>query len=136
MLDDVLNQIQSVEEQVCEATALELQTLNDEVSAAIGGLSTDAWVPTIAIATITAITGAANGDAEITIGTASGGTQILAATALTATNAVGESFVIDLSGTVRASIAGNATLYVKCTTADTGAGTSLVATVRVYGKAL
>jgi hypothetical protein len=118
------------------AEDLDLQTLNDEVSVALGGIAGDEWVPTMAIVDITAITGAANGDAEITIGTSAGGTQILAATALTATNADGEKFAIDLTGVVKASIAANATIYVKCTTADTGAGTVLTANIYLIGEIL
>jgi len=118
-----------------EIVGLDLQTLNDEVSAAIDGDVNDDWVPTIAVVSVTGITGAANGDAEVTIGTASGGTQILGATAL-GVSAADERVVIDLTGTVMDKIAGNATLFVKCTTADTGAGTALAVTVAIYGEVL
>lgn len=132
-LNDALNAVSRLRG---TATGLELQTLNDEVSVVLGGVSTNEWVPTLAIVDISAITGAANGDAEITIGTTSGGTQILAATALTDCNALGEKFVVDLTGVVKASIAANATIYIKCTTADTGAGTALTADVTLIGEIL
>lgn len=118
------------------AEDLELQTLNDEVSVALSGDSSDSWCPTMVIVNVKAITGAANGDAEITIGTASGGTQILTATALTGVNTLGERIAIDLSGTARASIAANGTIYVKCTTADTGAGTALTVDAYLYGEVI
>ncbi|MBN2258371.1 MAG: hypothetical protein JW704_11210 [Anaerolineaceae bacterium] len=114
---------------------LDLQTLNDEVSAAIDGDVIEDWVPTKAVVSVTGITGAANGDAEITIGTVSGGTQILGATAV-GVSAADERVVIDLSGKVMDKIAGNATLFVKCTTADTGAGTALAVNVAIYGEVL
>jgi hypothetical protein len=117
------------------AEDLELQTLNDEVSIALGGSASGVWHPTFAIVKIKAITGAANGDAEITIGTASAGTQILTATALTGLNADGESTIVSFTG-AKAEIAANATIYVRCTTADTGAGTALTADVYLYGELL
>jgi hypothetical protein len=117
-----------------QAADLDLQTLNDEVSVALGGAATDKFVPTLLIVDITAITGAANGDAEITVGTATGGTQILTATALTGLNALNERISIDLTGATKAAIAGDATIYVKCTTADTGAGTVLTATATIIGE--
>jgi hypothetical protein len=118
------------------AEDLELQTLNDEQTAVLGGTAITSWVPTMAVVHIKAITGAANGDAEITIGTTTGGTDILTATALTGVNALDEKMVIDLSGTVRPDILANATIYVKCTTADTGAGTALTADVYLYGEVI
>jgi len=108
--------------------------LNDDVSGALPGSASDAWHPTLLIVNITAITGAANGDAEITVGTSAGGTQILTATALTDLNAVGEVIAIDLTGATKAAIAANDTIHVRCTTIDTGAGTVLTATCNIYGE--
>lgn len=116
-------------------SGLDLQTLNDEISSSFGGEADEVIVPTLAIAHVTAITGAANGDAEITIGTAAGGTQIMAATAL-GVDADEEWVTIDLTGVARAAVAANADLFVKCTTADTGAGTALAVDVFVIGELL
>lgn len=132
-LQEVLNNSKSLR---AMAEGIDLQVLNDDVSVALGGVSSDEWVPTMAIVDITGVTGAANGDAEITIGTAAGGTQILTATALTGANADGEKFAIDLTGVVKTSIAANSTIYIRCTTIDTGAGSSLTANVYLFGEIL
>ena len=115
------------------ASGVDLQTLNDEVSGSLDGLSDEVFVPTLLIAHATAITGAANGDAQITVGTASGGTQIMAATAL-GLDAAEEWVVIDLTGVARAAVAANADIYAKCTTADTGVGSALAADIYVIGE--
>jgi len=59
-------------------------------------------------------------DGTFNLGTASGGTQYLAAQALTGLNVVNEVFRVDIAGTAIASIADNATLYMKMAAADSG----------------
>lgn len=128
-------QLSTLEAAVVEGThvGLQLQTLNNEVSAALNGTATKKFIPEGISFVVTAATGAPNGDAIVTVGTATGGTQILPATSLTGLNVVGETDPIVLAG-VFPSIAGNATLYVKCTTADTKGGATCVVTARIYGR--
>ena len=78
--------------------ALALATLNNEVSAALSGSATKKFIPEAAEVIVTAITNTPNGDAQITIGTSSGGTQICAATPLTGLAAVGAVYRIALTG--------------------------------------
>jgi hypothetical protein len=132
---DLQNAVNTLGNATVESThaALALRTLNNEVSAALNGTSTKKFIPEGIDLVITALTGGPAGDAQITVGTTAGGTQILPATPLTGLNAVGETFPITLTG-IFPSIAGNATLYVKVTTADTGAGSTLTATARIYGR--
>lgn len=117
------------------ATDLDLNTTTDEVKIALGGSSDDEFVPTLAIVDISSATGTVAGDAALTIGTASAGTQVLSATTLTGLNAAGEKFAVDLTGVVKASIAANATLYVTTQAGDSTA-TTLVGDVKIYGKVI
>lgn len=114
---------------------ISMETLNDEQSTAIGEAATLQFTPTHMVVQVTDVGAgvAANGDMQITIGTATGGTQILTATAMTGLNTLNERFTATFSG-VRAAIAGNATIYVKVTTADTTAGAGHLANVYLYGE--
>lgn len=115
---------------------LAIDTLNDEQSTAIGEASTVQFTPTHAIVHMVDVGAgdAANGDVEITIGTAAGGTQLLTATAVTGLSAINSRYVFDLTGTVRAAMPGNGTLFVKVTTADTTAGAGHLANVHIFGE--
>jgi hypothetical protein len=117
------------------ASGIDLQTLASAVSGSLGGPPDKVFVPTLLVAHATAITGAANGDAEITVGTAAAGTQIMAATAL-GLDADEEWVIIDLTGVARAAIAANAEIHATVTTADTGAGSALAADIYVIGEVL
>jgi hypothetical protein len=70
------------------------------------------------------------GDASITVGTTSGGTDILSATPLSTLLTVNQSLVIGMFGLFPA-ILGNATIYVGVTHADSG--TSGTATITIEG---
>ena len=116
-------------------TGLAVDTLNDEVSAALGGASTDMFVPEKIIVHMEDVGAgaAAAGDYEITVGTATGGTQILAATACTGCNLINETFQIALTG-VLPKVAADATIYVRCTTADTTAGAGHLVDAYLVGE--
>lgn len=116
------------------ATDLDLKTATAEVTAPLKGDASAVWHPLYAIVKVTAITGVADGASAITIGTASAGTELVGAT-VTGLDADGESVIINFTG-VKAEIAGNATLFVRCTTADTGAGAALVASIHIFGEFL
>ena len=126
----------AAEEVVSAVLVLPLQTLNHEHSAALDGVSTSAFMPRriqVICRSATTAGDLPNGDAQITVGTAAAGTQILPATPLTGLNVVGESVEILLAGIFPA-IAGNATLYAKVTTADTkGGACAITADVIVSG---
>jgi len=132
---DLQTAVNTIGNAVVESThaGLALRTLNNEVAAALNGTATKKFIPEGIDFIVTALTGVPNGNAIVTVGTTAGGTQILPATPLTGLNAVGETFPIQITG-ILPSIAGTATLYVKVTTADTGAGSTLTATARIYGR--
>jgi len=117
-------------------SGLEVETLNDDESTALGGSAAEEWCPTTAIVHMEDVGAgtAANGDVQISIGTAAGGTQILAATACTNLIALNTKFIIDLSATVKPAIAGDSTIHVRVTTADTTAGAGHLADVYLVGQ--
>lgn len=100
----------------------------------LNGLAAQDFAPQSVIVHLTAFGTPLNGDAVIKIGTTTGGTEILPLTTLTGLNALNETFQIALTGNFPV-IAGNATLYVNVTTADTGVGTG-TANVIIEGKLL
>jgi len=114
---------------------LSVETLNDEQSVAIGGAAGNQFTPHRAVVQMIDVGAgaAANGDMEITIGTASGGTQILTATACTGLIGLNTRFIIDLSAVVKPAIGADSTIYVKVTTADTTAGAGHLADVYLIG---
>jgi hypothetical protein len=118
-----------------KVTGLAIDTLNDEVSTAIGGSSANLFVPNRIYVQIEDVGAgaAATGDFEITVGTSTGGTQILAATACTGCNTLNETFQIDVSGVLPA-ITEDSTLFVKCTTADSTAGAGHLADIYIQGE--
>lgn len=90
---------------------------------AIGGLAAQYFVPKSVVFHCTTVGGAGLvGDITVSLGTTAGGAEIAAAAPLTGLNTAHETFRWDLTG-VFPSIAGNATVYVNVTIADTGAGT-------------
>ena len=111
-----------------------LQTLNNEISAALNGSAAKNFIPEAIEFVGISASGSPNGDAIITAGTSAGGTQLVGVTSLTGLNSAGGVFRINLTGYF-APILGNATLYVKCTTADTKGGASTnVVTARIVGR--
>jgi len=72
---------------------------------------------------------ALNGDIEVTVGTAAGGTQILPITALLNLATVGQKFVILVHGLIPA-VAGASALDITVTTADTGTTGTMTGAVR------
>lgn len=129
------NALETLDQRVV-VSGMEVETLNNEQSTAIGGAATDQWCPTTAIIQMVDVGEgtAANGDVQMSIGITAGGTQILAATALTNLIAINTKFVIDLSAVVKPAIPANSTVYVKVTTADTTAGAGHLANAYIYGK--
>jgi len=113
----------------------ELETLNDEESTAIGGSAANEFVPIALIFHIEDVGGgaAAAGDAEVTVGTSSGGTQILPVTVLTALNTLNERFVVPIAG-LTAAISADSTIYVKVTSADSTAGVGHLLDCYVVGE--
>ena len=112
--------------------AVDLVDDTSEISAALNGEVGKHFVPMLIVAQITARTGSPNGDAHIQVGTASGLSDILATTELTGLDAVDELYYIPIPAGLGRSTLGNATVFVKCATEDTGA-TTLVARVWVLG---
>ncbi|MEA3225123.1 MAG: hypothetical protein U9Q07_04170 [Planctomycetota bacterium] len=72
---------------------------------------------------------ALNGDTEVTVGTAAGGTQILPITVLTGLSTVGQKFVINVHGLIPA-VAGASALDITITTADTGTTGTMTGVLR------
>jgi len=105
---------------------IDIVTLNDEQSVALGGPASKEFCPVTAILQCVGVGGTIAGDGEVTIGITSGGTQILAATASLAV-LVNEKLVVDLSAVKKPAIPANSTIYVKVTKADTtGTAGSLI----------
>lgn len=117
------------------ATSVEAQataTIDMKVAGAnvltLNGNATNQFIPKeLVFMGLTAT--ALNGDIELTVGTSVGGTQILPITPLTGLNTVSEKFVITLTGLLPA-IAGNASLDITVTTADTGTTGTMSAYIR------
>ena len=72
---------------------------------------------------------ALNGDIEVTVGTAAGGTQILPITALLNLATVGQKFVVLVHGLIPA-VAGASALDITVTTADTGTTGTMTGAIR------
>jgi hypothetical protein len=100
------------------------ETLNNEQSTALGGSALNQWAPLFAVFHMedVGVGVAANGDVQMSIGITTGGTEILAATALTNLIAIDTKFIMDLSAVVKPALPANSTIFVKVTTADTTAG--------------
>lgn len=115
---------------------LDIATLNDEQTKAIGGVAGMQFAPKTAIVQCTGIGGTLAGDAEISIGITTGGTEILVATVLTALTLLNDMFIIDLSATVKAAIPANSVIFVKVTTKDTTATAGALANALIVGELL
>ena len=109
------------ERQRVKVSTLAMDSVN-EVSQAIGGSAANEFVLLKAVVHLEddGAAGGATGDMQITIGTSTGGTQILTATVTTALTTLNQRFEIDITG-LTATIPANSTLYVKATTRDTTA---------------
>jgi len=117
-------------------TGLALDAVNEK-SVALGGLSTDEFVPTIATVQMAAVVGvAATGDVTITIGILTGGTEILLATATVGLIDLNDKFSIDLTGVVKKAMPANSTIFVKATIKDTSAGAGHLADVFIDGNVI
>lgn len=106
----------------------------DEKSAALGGSASDYWHPTFAVVRLKSKTGTVATPAQISIGTTSTGTELVAATALTSVATVGDTLIISFTAK-KAAIAANSTIYVNVTTAEASASAA-VADIYVYGEIL
>ena len=106
-----------------KVTGCEMETLNNEQSTTIGGSAANEYIPESIAFHVEAVgTGvAANGDVEVSVGIAPGGTEILVATTLTTCKLLNDHYVVAIDG-LTAAIPANSTIYVKVTTADTTAG--------------
>ena len=115
-----------------------VETLGDEQTVALGGLSTEHFSPITSIVHMTAVGegNAANGDLAISIGITTGGTEILAATVVTGLIGINTKKVIDLSSVVKPALPANSTIYVKVTTKDTTAGAGHLADVYINGETI
>lgn len=107
---------------------VDIGTLNDEQSVALGGARDVHYSPWRLTVHLHTRTGTPSGDAAIRVGRSSGGNEILTDTVLTGLTGTNETFNIDLTGVMPA-ISGPDTIYVKVTTADTGASASTLVNV-------
>lgn len=101
----------------------EMETLNNEQTAAIGGSASDEYVPTAIVFHVEDVGAgaAANGDIQVTAGITPGGTEILPATPLTSLSSLNDRFTVAITG-LTDTIPANSDLYVKVTTQDSTAG--------------
>lgn len=100
----------------------QMDALNDEQTANIGGAAADEYVPTAIVFHVEEVVGvAANGDIQVSAGITPGGTEILPATPLLNLISLNDRFTVAITG-LTDTIPANSDLYVKVTTADTTAG--------------
>ena len=132
-LDDIVDEAELLADDGFALAAINLKAVA-ETTGVLNGTAAQDFAFEYVIVHCTAVGGGLNGNVEITIGTSSGGTQVLSATPLTGLNTLNQTFQIALTGLFRP-VAGNATLYVNVTSADTGAGTG-TADVIIRGKLL
>ena len=105
---------------------IDIVTLNDEQSAALGGNAAKEFCPVTAILQCIGVGGTIAGDGEVTIGITTGGTEIVAATVSLAVLA-NEKLIVDLSAVKKPAMPANSTIFVKVTKADTtGTAGSLI----------
>lgn len=100
-----------------KVAGLNMMTLNQELTGTLSGTAGHRFIPTHVIVKTATVTGTPT-VGQITVGTAAGGTQVLTATAITGCTLANDTRMIPLSAGAT-NIAGNATIYVKCTTATT-----------------
>ena len=115
---------------------IDIVTLNDEQTKAIGGVATQQLAPKTAIIQCTGVGGTLAGDTEISIGITTGGTEILAATVLTNLKLKNSMMIIDLSAIVKLAIPMNSTIFVKVTTKDTTGTAGCLANAYIIGEIL
>ena len=109
------------------------QTLAAEVVAPLNGLVGKGFVPSHVVIKVVSKSGAVAGDGKLNVGTSAGGSQYLAAQALTDLDVAGESIIVPISSAVRAALAGNANIYANVAAKDTTA-TTLILDVWVLGR--
>ena len=107
---------------------VDIGTLNDVQSVALGGLVITHLSPWRFTLHLHTLTGAPSGDAVIRIGTSSGGNQILGDTTLTGFDTLHKTFNVVMEGAAIA-LTGDSTIFVKVTTADTGAAAGTLVNV-------
>ena len=100
-------------------------------SAALNGASSKTFTPLYGVVEVQTAAAALTGNAQIQIGTAAGGAQIMAAFAITGCTGVGAKHNFVLVGAMP-SIAANATIHVRMTAAD-GSGNAGTVKVTLYG---
>lgn len=110
-----------------------LQVDESEVSAALPGLVSEAFIPEEIVVVFKSASGAVAEDATLNIGTTSDGAEILAAAAMTGITAAGDARRIPLTAAATWSILANDTLYANVESEDTTA-TTLVVDVYVLGR--
>jgi hypothetical protein len=108
-------------------------TDEDEITADLSGDAASYFVPTHYMIVVADLEGTAAGDGTLNIGTATGGTQIKSAQALTNLDTIGDCLMVPLSSTVFAGIAGDAAIYANVEAADSTA-TSLILDVYLVGR--
>jgi hypothetical protein len=102
-------------------------------NAAVGGTNANQFVPLQIVCICTAEVGALNGDAQIQIGTSAGGAELMAAFPLTGLVDPNQKYVALFTGHVPV-LAGDATLHVRVTSADTGAAAGDFLDVYIIGR--
>jgi len=112
----------------------EMETLNNEQSTAMGGSAANEFVASAIVFHVEAVGvgAAANGDIAVTVGTTTGGTEILGITTLTNLISLNDHFIAVIDG-LTVTIPANSTLYVKVTSADTTAGAAHLMDAYVVG---
>lgn len=135
-VDDALDGLYTTEGCRLRAVAenLDLTSTSSEVSDALGGSASDYWHPTFAVVRLKSKTGTVGTPAQISIGTTSTGTELVAATALSAVATVGDTLIISFTAK-KAAITADSTIYVNVTVAEASASAA-VADVYVYGEIL
>jgi hypothetical protein len=98
-------------------------------TAVLSGLAADTFIPTHVVVQCSNAEGM-TGDAQITVGTAAGGTQILGATPLTGLTAQNGFIVIPVASQVYGALAANATLHFEITTIDTTVTATGIVTIK------
>lgn len=116
-------------------TSVAVDTLANEQSTALTGAATDEWVPLYAIFHMEDVGAgaAATGDASVSIGITSGGTEILAGSALTGLVNLNSHYKIEITGLTEA-IPGDSTIYVTVTAADSTAGAGHLVDAYIVGE--
>lgn len=107
---------------------VDIGTLNDEQSVALGGSATKHLCPWQLTVHLHTVAGSPNGDAAIRVGTSAGGSQILTDVVLSGVTTQHQTYSILLAGDMPV-LTADSTIYCKVTTKDTGASASTLVNV-------